>query len=82
MIGYRYTTDNRLPSGDMEELADALAIQLHGSMGQRVYLLSRYDIIELISPYIDDLVPEDQRALSWMVWHLFQEAREMEQGEE
>ena len=49
-------------------------------MGHRVYLLSRLDVRELITPYIYDLAAEDQRDLAWMVWHLFQEAYEMERA--
>jgi hypothetical protein len=78
MHGYRYSTDRRLPERDMHDLADTLAMQLHELLGERVYMLSRQDIVELIEPYIDDLTPSDQRDLSWMVWHLFQDAREME----
>jgi hypothetical protein len=77
MQGYRFSTDRRLPERDMLDLADALALQIHQSLGQRVYLLPRSDVAELITPYVDDLTPEDQHDLSWMVWHLFQDACEM-----
>lgn len=77
MRGYRFTTDHRLPERDMYELADALALQLHESLGQRVYLLPRADVFELIEPYVDDLARDDQHDLSWMIWHLFQDACEM-----
>lgn len=78
MQGYRFSTDRHLPERDMIDLADSLALQIHQTLGPRVYLLSRLDVLELISPYVDDLDPEDQRDLSWMVWHLFQDAYELE----
>lgn len=78
MVGYRYSTDRRLPERDMLDLADVLALQVHEHLGPRVYRLSRTDIISLITPYIDDLTRQDQEDLSWMVWHLFQDAHEME----
>ncbi len=78
MRGYRLTTDDRLPERDLEELADELAIQLHYALGARVFLLPRSDVAELLWPYIDDLHPDDQHDLVWLVWHLFQEARELE----
>lgn len=77
MHGYRFSTDDRLPERDMIDLADALALQIHQSLGQRVYLLARSDVLELIIPYIDDLSHDDRHDLSWMVWHLFQDAREL-----
>lgn len=79
MRGYRFTTDHRLPERDLYDLADALAIQLHDLLGPRVYMLPRPDIAELLMPYVDDIAPEDQRDLVWLVWHLFQDAREMEE---
>ncbi|NTW96953.1 MAG: hypothetical protein HGB28_00165 [Oscillochloris sp.] len=78
MRGYRYSTDRRLPERDMLDLADTLALQLHESLGARVYLLPRIDVAELIRDYVSDLSPEDQHDISWMIWHLFQDAREME----
>jgi hypothetical protein len=62
----------------MLDLADALALQIHESLGSRVYLLPRTDVAELIRTYVDDLSPEDQHDISWIIWHLFQDAREME----
>lgn len=78
MQGYRFSTDRRLPERDMYDLADALAIQLHETIGPRVYRLPRHDIAELILPYVDDLTSADQSDLAWIVWHLFQDARDME----
>ncbi|NNJ09368.1 hypothetical protein EKD04_003400 [Chloroflexales bacterium ZM16-3] len=78
MRGYRYSTDRRLPERDMLDLSDALALQIHESLGSRVYLLPRTDVAELIRTYVDDLSPEDQHDISWIIWHLFQDAREME----
>jgi hypothetical protein len=78
MIGYRYTTERRLPERDILDLGDALALQIHDTLGPRVYMLPRSDVFELIVPYVDDLATEDQNALSWVVWHLFQDAHELE----
>jgi hypothetical protein len=77
MRGYRFTTDRRLPERDMLDLADALALQIHETLGDRVYMLPRTDVAELIRAYVDDLSAEDQHDMSWMIWHLFQDAREM-----
>lgn len=62
----------------MHDLADMLALQIHDTMGDRVFMLPRTDVAELIHAYVDDLADDDQRAISWMVWHLFQDAREIE----
>ncbi|MFV9503153.1 MAG: hypothetical protein AB4911_01165 [Oscillochloridaceae bacterium umkhey_bin13] len=78
MRGYRFSTDRRLPERDLLDLADLLALQLHDSLGPRVYLLPRSDVAELIHPFVDDLVAEDQHDLAWIVWHLFQDASEMD----
>lgn len=66
-----------LSNRELHELADTLAIQLHSWLGKRALRLQRSDIVELVEPYIDDLHPEDQQAVSWLIWHLFQDAREM-----
>ena len=71
-------SNDRLSDSDIQELADALAIQLHRRLGSRVYRLHRTDVAELIAPHIDDLIPEDQNAVAWMVWHLFQDALDIE----
>jgi hypothetical protein len=78
MRGYRFSTDRRLPERDMLDLADALALQIHESLGSRVYMLPRTDVAELIRAYVNDLSAEDQHDISWIIWHLFQDAREME----
>jgi hypothetical protein len=78
MQGIRFSTGPRLSERDMRELADALALRLHERMGDRVYMLTRSDVAELVAPYIDDLEPEDRRAVPWLVWHLFQDALEEE----
>lgn len=78
MRGIRYSTDKSLSERDLRELADALALRLHDRMGDRVYMLTRGDVVELVTPYIDDLSTEDQRAVPWLVWHLFQDALEAE----
>jgi hypothetical protein len=78
MRGNRYSSDKGLSERDMRELADVLALRLHERMGERVYMLTRSDVVELVAPYIDDLAADDQRALPWLVWHLFQDALEAE----
>lgn len=78
MVGYRFSTDRRLPERDMLDLADALALQIHETLGPRVYMLPRTDVLTLIQPYVDDLAGEDQNDLSWVIWHLFQDAHELE----
>lgn len=77
MHGLLYSSDNNLTDNDLCELADALAVMVHNLLGTHVFLLQRADIRELIEPYICDLEREDQQALVWMVWHLFQEARDI-----
>lgn len=78
MRGRRYSTGAQLPERDLYELADMLAIQLHHRLGSRVYLLSRSDVAELVTPYIDDLCFDDRQVIPWMIWHLFQDARDLE----
>jgi hypothetical protein len=77
MKGLLYSSDDRLTDYDLRELADALAVQLHNLLGRHVFALTRSDIAELLQPYIEDLASDDQKALPWIVWHLFQEAREI-----
>ncbi len=77
MRGLFYSTDNQLCDRDLGDLADALAIKLHNLLGARVFHLQRADVAELIEPYIRDLHPEDHQALIWIVWHLFQDARDI-----
>lgn len=80
MVAQRISTTQYKPAylsdAELHELADALAIQLHSWMGKRALRLQRSDIADLVAPYIDDLLPEDQQAVPWMIWHLFQDARE------
>ncbi len=78
MVGYRYSTDRRLPERDLIDLANLLALQIHETLGPRVYMLPRNDVFALIGPYVNDLAAEDQHDLSWVVWHLFQDAHELE----
>jgi hypothetical protein len=82
MRGYHYSTTKQLPERMLFELADLLALQLHERLGARVYMLPRSDVTELIMPFIDDLTFEDQRTVSWMIWHLFQDALELELEDE
>jgi hypothetical protein len=77
MHGLFYSSDNNLTDNDLCELADALAVMVHNLLGTHVFLLQRADIRELIAPYVCDLEREDQKAIAWMVWHLFQEARDI-----
>lgn len=77
MRGLLYSSDNHLPDYDLYELADALAVQMHNLLGARVFQLQRHDVADLIAPYTRDLAPEDQQTLPWIVWHLFQDARDI-----
>jgi hypothetical protein len=70
----------RLSEDDLNELADALAIQIHSWFWHNVYRLQRSDIAELIAPYVDDLIPADQQSVTWRIWQLFQEARDIEEA--
>jgi hypothetical protein len=70
----------RLTAGELHDLADILAMQVHSWLGPRVYRLHRSDILELVEAYIDDLTPEDQKAVVWIIWHLFQDAHDIEMG--
>jgi hypothetical protein len=77
MRGWFYSSDNRLSDHDIQELADALAVQLYNLLGERVFLLQRIDVAELIEQYVNDLDVEDQKTMSWIVWSLFQDARQI-----
>jgi len=76
--GQFYTDDGGLPEDDLRELADLLAMQLYGQLERKVYGLTKQDVSELIEPYIEDLEPEDQRSVAWLVWDLFQEGLKIE----
>jgi hypothetical protein len=78
MRGRQYSTDGMLPERDLQELSDLLALRIYQRMGHRAYMLNRQDVAELIRPYTDDLVGEDQRVLPWLVWDLLQEGMEVE----
>ncbi len=82
MHGWIYSSDERLSDRDLADLGDALAIQLHNTLGWRVLNLQRADIAELLDTYICDLDPEDQQTLCWIVWHLFQDASEIARQED
>ncbi|NJP06068.1 MAG: hypothetical protein HC837_10815 [Chloroflexaceae bacterium] len=69
-----------LSEAELQELADILALHLHSQLGSRVYQLNRTDVAELLEPYTADLLDDDHQALPWLVWHLFQEALEIEMG--
>lgn len=74
MRGLTKSTTNHLPDHDLHELADELAIRLSEALEHRVFALARADIATLIAPYVNDLEPDDQDTLSWLIWDLFQEA--------
>jgi hypothetical protein len=76
--GNLYSSGDGLPESDLHELADLLAAQLYSSMDRKVYSLSRQDIGELITPYVNDLTEDDQRSLAWLIWDLFQEGLRIE----
>jgi hypothetical protein len=78
MRGRQYSSNGTLPERDLQELSDLLAMRLYHRLGARAYRLSRQDVAELIEPYTDDLVPEDQHMLPWLVWNLLQEGMEIE----
>jgi hypothetical protein len=76
--GHYYSSGDDLPDGDLRELADLLATQLYSHMDRKVYGLSRQDVAELIHAEIEDLTPEDQRSVTWLIWDLFQEGLRIE----
>lgn len=78
MRGTYYSNDGSLPELEIRELADLLATQLYDKMERKVYGLSKQDVSELVAPYIEDLMPEDQRSVAWLVWDLFQEGLKIE----
>jgi hypothetical protein len=80
MRGRLFTTDDHLVDEDIHELVDELAMKLYATMGAKVYLLGRRDIVELVGQYIEDLHPKDQETIPWLMWDLFQEAMEIEFG--
>jgi hypothetical protein len=80
MRGNLYSTEAGLAERDLRDLADLLAMRLHDRLGERVYMLGRRDVAELVAPYITDLSRDDQRAIPWLVWHLFQDALDLELG--
>ena len=78
MRGRQYSTDGTLPERDLQELSDLLALRLYQRLGSRAYRLTRQDVAELIEPYTEDLVSEDQHMLPWLIWNLLQEGMEIE----
>ncbi len=78
MRGKFYSAGDDLPEDDIRELSDLLAAQLYGRMDSKVYSLSRHDVAELIVPYVEDLSPDDQRSIAWLIWDLFQEGLKIE----
>lgn len=78
MRGREFASDGVLSERDLQELADLLAMRIYQRLAQRAYALSRQDVAELIHPYISDLLHNDQRTITWMVWDLLQEGAEIE----
>jgi hypothetical protein len=78
MRGRDYSTNGTLPERDLHELSDLFALRLYHKLGRRVYGLTRQDVAEVLDPYLQDLVQEDQRVLPWLVWNLLQEGMELE----
>ena len=78
MRGTYYSNDGRLPEIEIRELSDLLATQLYGKLERKVYGLSKQDVSELVAPYVEDLTPDDQRSVAWLVWDLFQEGLKIE----
>jgi hypothetical protein len=78
MRGRDYSTNGTLPERDLHELSDLFALRLYHKLGRRVYGLTRQDVAEVLHPYMQDLVQEDQRVLPWLVWNLLQEGMELE----
>jgi hypothetical protein len=76
--GTYFSDDGSLPEVDIRELADLLATQLYGNLERKVYGLSKQDVTELVAPYIEDLTPDDQKSIAWLVWDLFQEGLKIE----
>lgn len=77
--GRKYATGGALSADDLHELVDLLAIRIYERLGDSSFLLNRGDVGELVTPYIDDLIPSDQQDVIWLVWELIQAgARERE----
>jgi hypothetical protein len=78
--GRKYATGGALSADDLHELVDLLAIRIYERLGESSFLLNRGDVGELVTPYIDDLIPSDQQDVIWLVWELIQAgAREREE---
>ncbi len=78
MRGTYFSNDGSLPEVEIRELSDLLATQLYGKLERKVYGLIKQDVSELVAPYIEDLTPDDQRSVAWLVWDLFQEGLKIE----
>jgi hypothetical protein len=78
MRGREHSSDRRLPERELQELVDLLAVRIYQDLGRRAYALNRQDVAELVHPYTNDLVREDQRMIPWLVWDLLQEGMEIE----
>lgn len=78
MRGTYFSDDGSLPEIEIRELADLLATQLYSKLERKVYGLSKQDVAELVGAYIEDLTPEDQKSVAWLIWDLFQEGLKIE----
>jgi hypothetical protein len=78
MRGQQFSSDGKLPERELHELIDLLALRIYQDLGRRAYALSRQDVAELVRPYTNDLVRDDQRTIPWLVWNLLQEGMEIE----
>ncbi len=54
MRGNFYSTTGDLPETDLTELSDLLAMQLYNTLERKVYGLSRQDVEELVTQYIEE----------------------------
>lgn len=80
MRGLLFTTNNALPTHDLEDLADDLAERIYRSFGSQAYRLRQRKIHEIVAPYIHDISNVDQRLVVVMVWDLLQEGAQIELG--
>ncbi|MEY2845291.1 MAG: hypothetical protein ACKO83_10765 [Roseiflexaceae bacterium] len=78
--GRKYATGGALSAEDLHELVDLLAIRIYERLGESSFLLNRGDVGELVTPYIDDLIPSDQQDVIWLTWELIQAGAQEREG--
>ncbi len=66
--GRRYASGGALPTDDLHELVDLLAVRIYERLAESSFLLSRSDVSELVKPYITDLIASDQQEVAWLTW--------------